>query len=127
MFKTPYIFGTKLKARLLTVSQILPMGKYSAIASHLHLVQASYSKEHHSLRLRDLYHQDCQNFEAVSRITNPNVLASLDTLPDSKDTKCFLQVVKSVVNSFLDKQLQPLKRIKDAILYALLEAMGCFI
>jgi len=103
--------GVKLKARLLTVSQILPMGKYSAIASHLHLVQASYSKEYQNLRLRDLDHQDVQNFEAVSRITSPNVLALLDNLPNSKGTKCYLQVI---VNSFLDKQLEPLNRIEDA-------------
>ena len=67
----PIHLGVKLKSRLLTNSQILPMGQYSAIASHLHLVRASYSKEHHNLRLKDLDHLDRQNFEAVSRITKP--------------------------------------------------------
>lgn len=110
----PIHLGVKLKARLLTVSQILPLGKYSAIATHLHLVQASYSKEHHNLRLRDLDHQDRQNFEAVSRIISPNVLGLLDTLPNAKGTKLYLQVVKSIVDSFLDKQLEPLSRIEEA-------------
>ena len=110
----PIHLGVKLKARLLTVSQILPMGKYSAIASHLHLVQVSYSKEHHKLRLKDLDHQDRQNFEAVSRITSPNVLALLDTLPNGKGTKLYLQVVRSIVDSYLDKHLVPLRCIEEA-------------
>jgi len=110
----PIHLGVRLKARLLTVSQIFPMGKYSAIASHLHLVQASYSKEHHSLRLRDLNHQHRQNFEAVSRMTNPDVLILLDTLPNAKGNKIYLQVVKSIVDSFLDKQLKPLSCIEEA-------------
>ena len=57
--------GVKLKARLLTHSQILPMGKYSAISSHLTILQSSFRKEQHNLRLKDLSHQDRQNFEAV--------------------------------------------------------------
>ena len=101
----PIYLGVKLKSRLISVSN-LPMGKYSAIASHLHLVQVSFSKEHHNLRLKDLDHQDQQNFEAVSRITSTNVLALLDTLPDSKGTKFYLQVIKSIVDSFIDKHLE---------------------
>ena len=41
--------GVKLRAWLLTLSQVLPMGKYSALASHLHLLQATYHKEQHNL------------------------------------------------------------------------------
>ena len=41
--------GVKLKTRLLTLSQVLPMGKYSALTSHLHLLQATYHKEQHNL------------------------------------------------------------------------------
>ena len=41
--------GVKLEARLLTHSQILPMGKYSAISSHLTILQSSFRKEQHNL------------------------------------------------------------------------------
>ena len=106
--------GVKLKARLLTLSQLLSMGKHSAVASHLHLVQATFNKEQHNLRFKDLDHKDRQNFEAVNRIINTNVLALLDHFPDAKGTKCYLQLIKSVVDSYLNKQLDPLSRIKEA-------------
>ena len=41
--------GVKLKAHLLTHSQILPMGKYSAISSNLTILQSSFRKEQHNL------------------------------------------------------------------------------
>ena len=50
----------------------------------------------------------------MSRITSPNVIALLDTLPNAKGTKFYLQVVKSIVDSFLDKHLEPLSRIEEA-------------
>ena len=76
--------GVKLKARLLTLSQFLPMGKHSAVVSHLHLVQATFNKEQYNLCFKDLDHKDRQNFEAVNRIINTNVLALLDHFPDAK-------------------------------------------
>jgi len=81
--------SVKLKARLLTLSQVLPMGKYAALASHLHLLQAIYHKEHHNLHYKDLDLQDRQNFEAVNRIISTNVLGLLDSFPDSKGTKFY--------------------------------------
>ena len=104
--------GVKLKARLLTLSQVLPMGKYSALASHLHLLQATYHKDQHNLRYKDLDHQDRQNFEAVNRIISPNVLSLLDSFPDSQGTRCYLQMMKSIVESYLDRHLYPLRRIE---------------
>jgi len=47
-------------------------------------------------------------------MTNPDVLVLLDTLPNTKSTKIYLQVVKSIVDSFLNKQLKPLSRIEEA-------------
>lgn len=70
--------AVKLKARLLTHSQILPLGKFSDQSSHLGLVQASFSKELHNLRAKDLDHQDRQNFDSAVRISSPNVLGHSD-------------------------------------------------
>ena len=105
--------GVKLKARLLTLSQVLPMAKYSALSSHLHLLQAMYRKNQH-LCLKDLDHQDRQNFEAVNRIINPNLLALLDSIPDSQDTRLYLQMMKSIVESYLDCQSSRLCGIEEA-------------
>ena len=66
-------FAVKLKARLLTHSQILPLGKFSAQSSHLGLVQASFSKELHNLTAKDLDYQDRQNFDSAVRISISNV------------------------------------------------------
>ena len=104
--------AVKLKARLLTHSQILPLGKFSAQSSHLGLVQASFSKAQHNLRVKDLDHQDRQNFDSAVRISSPNVLALLDELVDAKGTKYYLLIIKSVIDSYLSKELDPLSRIE---------------
>lgn len=106
--------GVKLKARLMSHSQVLPLGKFSAQSAHLSLLQSSFRKEQHNLRLKDLYHQDRQNFEAVNRLTSANVLSLLDEFPDTLGTKYYLLVIKNIVNSFLQKDLSPLQRIQDA-------------
>ena len=105
--------GVKLKARLLTLSQVLPMAKYSALASHLHLLQAMYRKNQHNLCLKDLDHQDRQNFEAVNRIINPNLLALLDSILDSQGTRFYFQIMKSIVENYLDHQSSPLCGIEE--------------
>lgn len=112
--QNPVHLGVKLKARLLTLSQILPMGNHTALSIHLSFLQASFSKEQHNLRAKDLDHQDRQNFEAVLRITSDNVISLLDEILDFKGTKYHLQMVKSILESYLNKQLDPIARIKDA-------------
>ena len=42
------------------------------------------------------------------------MLALLDSFPDSKGTRCYVQMMKSIVNSYLDKQLSLLRRIEEA-------------
>ena len=92
----PVHLAVKLKARLLTYSQILPMGNFCALSTHLSLIQASFTKEQHNLRAKDLDHQDRQNFEAALRVTSANVLSLLDKTPDSKGTKFYLQITRNV-------------------------------
>jgi len=90
------------------------MGKYATLASHLHLLQATYHKEHHNLWYKDLDHQYRQNFETVSWIISTYVLGLLDSFPDSKGINCYLQMVNSIVDSYLDKQSSPLHCIEEA-------------
>ena len=106
--------GVKLKARLMSHSQVLLLGKFSAQSAHLSLLESTFRKEQHNLRLKDLDHQDKQNFEAVSRLTSINVISLLDEFPDTLGTKYYLLVIKNIVNSFLKKDLPPLQRIQDA-------------
>ena len=91
------------------------MGKYSVLSSHLTLLQASFCKETHNLQTKDLDHQDRQNFDVVVRVTSQNVITLLDEIPDSKGTKYYLQVTKSIVESFLNKELDPITHINESI------------
>ena len=60
--------AVKLKSRLLKPSTLFPMGEYVAGIHHLRMLQASFGKDVHGLRERDIDHKDRQNFSAVLNI-----------------------------------------------------------
>lgn len=87
------------------------MGRYVAEGSHLHKIQTKYQKDQHGLRERDLNHQDKQNYNAVLRIVNASHL--LDNIAaKAHPTKFYVGLMKSVIDSYLDKSLEPLIRIE---------------
>ena len=102
--------AVKLKSRLLNPSITLRMGCYVAEGSHLRKIQTKYQKDQHGLRERDLNHQDKQNYDAVLRIVNASHL--LDNIAEARATKCYVGLIKSVIDSYLDKSLDPLIRIE---------------
>ena len=104
--------GVKLKA--LKPSIVLPLGKFLASGRHLHLVLITFGKDQHGLIIRDIDHKDKQNFDTVVHITSQSVLALL-----SKGTATFLEVLKCIVDSYLDKNLDPLSSI-EILWYAVL-------
>lgn len=71
------------------------------------LVQ-THGKHEHGLRMRDLDRNDRQNFEAVERIINASHL--LDHIPG---TKAYIDVTKSVIYSYLDKEMEPIERLEE--------------
>ena len=103
--------GVKLKARFLMPSIILPLGNYLATNAHFQMVVKLYGKEKHGLRARDIDHRDKQNFDAVGQLIKASHL--LDELPEAVGTKYYMNVMKSVVDSYLDKSLDPAKRIEE--------------
>ena len=48
------------------------------------------------------------------RITSENVMDLLNEFPDVKGTKDYLQVTKSITSSYLNKDLNPICRIKES-------------
>ena len=104
--------AVKLKARLLKPSVVIPMGKYLASSQHLHIVVDNYCKDQHGIRQRDLDHKDRQNFEAVTHLASSSVLSLLEQIPDAKGTHQYLCILKNFIDSFLNKQLSPLERVK---------------
>ena len=54
--------AVKLKARLLSPSIILPVGKFLAGIHHLRLIQQTFGKDVHNMRSKDIDHKDRQNY-----------------------------------------------------------------
>ena len=102
--------AVKLKSRLLKPQIVLPMGNFFASSNHLHALRSTFQKDKHGLRLKDVNHKDKQNFQAVVNITNAGDL--LLHIPQSSGTKCYISLIKCVIDSYLDKALVPLERIE---------------
>ena len=108
--------GVKFKARLLNTSVKLTMGSnFEASVYHLEQLCATYGKEQHFLRERDLNHKDKQNFDAVLHIIHASRL--LDGNSRAYATKCYIEVIQNVIDNYLDKSLDPISRI-EKISYA---------
>ena len=103
--------GVKLKARFLKPSVVLPLGLYVATSSHLQILVKLFGKDQHGLRSRDLDHRDKQNFDAVEHIIKASNL--LTNMPDALGTRCYIEVMSSVVYSYLDKSRSPEMRIEE--------------
>ena len=102
--------AVKLKSRLFKPSIVLPMGLYVATGQHIHMIRKAFGKDQHGLRERDVNHKDKQNYEAISRIIGASHL--LDEIPDATATRCYIEVIQSIVDSYLDKSLDPVSRIE---------------
>ena len=91
------------------------MGDYVAGSYHLRTVQFTYGKDKHGLRERDLDYKDKQNYDAVLHIIRVSGL--LSNIPDAAGTKCYVEVMQCVVESYLNKSLDPVTCI-EKIWYA---------
>ena len=106
--------AVKLKSRLVKPSIVLPLGKYVAGVHHLRLVHRTFGKDQHGLRERDINHKDKQNYDAVLKITSNSFMTLLSQNPDAKGTSAFLDVIRCMIDSFLDKTLNVFSRIEKA-------------
>lgn len=103
--------AVKLKSRLLNPSVKLKLGpNFEAGAYHLQQLCVKVGKEQHFLRAKDLNHKDRQNFDAVQHIINACPL--LQQIPGSFGTKCYVEIIKNVVDSYLDKSLNVVSRLE---------------
>ena len=88
------------------------MGRYVAGIQHLRMLQMSFGKDEHGLREKDIDHKDKQNYNAVLHIIRASHL-----LQNIQATKQFVDIIQCVVDSYLDKKLNPIERI-NKIWYA---------
>ena len=81
-----------------------------------------YGKDAHNLRERDVNHKDKQNFDAVLHIMNSCHL--LKTIPEAEGTSVYVEMMKCIMDSYLDKSLRPLDRIEKAWYTNFLQGTG---
>ena len=102
--------AVKLKCRLIKPSVLLPMGDYVAGSHHIRIVQFTYGKDQHGLCERDVDYKDKQNYDAVLHIIRAS--QHLDSIPDAAGTKCYIELMQCLVESYLNKSIDPLVRIE---------------
>ena len=90
---------------------VLPLGTFLVTKAHFSMLVNLYGKDQHGLRGIDLDHQDRQNFDAVTHIINASHL--LDDFPDAVGTRCYVDVMRSVIDSYLDKSFTPAERLEE--------------
>ena len=103
--------AVKLKSRLLNPKVILKMGPvFEASAYHIEMLRGRYGKDQHFLREKDVNHKDRQNYDAVLHIINAaHLLAKID---GAGATKCYIELIQNIIDSYLDKSLDPLVRVE---------------
>jgi len=106
--------GTKLKARLLKPSVILPLGR-DHIISRGHLVELikTVSKDQHELTECYINPKDKMNYRAVQKISSQNVTSLLRVnIANSEGTALYLDMIREVMESYTRPDLTPLERIE---------------
>lgn len=113
--------GTKLRNFFLKTQwkhKMLPFGSYFIEIEHLFMLIDQLPKDRHQLTKHDLNPNDKQNFSSVSRMCDQKVIGLLgEHIDNSQGTAVFLQMIRFVLDSFLDIHLMPLQRI-EKIWYA---------
>lgn len=107
--------GTKLRNLLLKTiknEKKLKLGKYFIKQSHLRYLVDNFSKDQHNLTRSTLNPIGKQNFCSVKRICSDQVIKLLqNNVRDSHGTVKFLEIMKCVIDSYMDKDLLPLDRV----------------
>lgn len=91
----------------------LPFGKLFIRIEHIYELLHMFTKDKHQLTPSTLNPSDRQNFKSVLRLCDQKVTTLLkDHVEDSEGTIQFLQIIRDVVDSFLNPVLTPLQRIR---------------
>ena len=104
--------AVKLKSRLLNPNVTLKMGpNCEAGTYHLVTLHTKFGKEEYFLRERYINHKDRQNCDAVMHIINAALL--LDRITGAAATKCYIELIQNITDSYLDKSLDPIARVEN--------------
>lgn len=104
--------GTKLKTRLTNPKIALIIGDYVATSLHLKQIIENVSKDKHLMTMGDINSDDKMNFKAVEKIITLQVAQVLgEHVKESKGTIAYLKMMRAVLDSYLNKSLDPSKRL----------------
>lgn len=116
LVQDPIHIATKMRNFLLRFSwnkRVLPFGKYFIRLEHLHFLVDKISKDQHELTKSTLNPADRQNFESVKKMFDGRVLSLLrNEVPESNGTVQYLQILRDIVDAYMDKNITPLQRIR---------------
>lgn len=114
--------ATKLRNFLLRTLQekrIIPFGNQNITIKHLFSLLVKFPKDAHQLTASVLNPNDRQNFESVRRMIDTKVIHLLKTEIENSDaTVLFLELVRDIIDSYMDPMLLPLERVQK-IWYAI--------
>lgn len=112
----PIHIATKLRNLLLRTildRKRLPFGTFSIRVQHLFDLLRKVPKDKHLLTPSTLNPTDRQNFKSVKLMCDPRVSKCLrDKVPGSDATILFLQMIRDVIDSYMDRDLSPIQRIR---------------
>lgn len=98
---------------------VMAMGSRFTSISHLKSLLANVSKDVHHLVESDICPKDRQNFASLEKTMSDKVIDALEkNVADSQATVMFLRLTSSITSSYLDENIEPVKRIYK-IWYAL--------
>lgn len=107
---------TKLRNLLLKTlkSKKLPFGpEYFISAQHIQYLLDNFEKDKHLLVQSTIQPADKQNFNSAKKITEPCVIRLIQqNVDEGKATAVFLQLMRNIIDAFMDKNLQPLCRVE---------------
>lgn len=99
--------------RTISNGNLLPFGKYFIDWNHLHGLVEDFPKDKHQLTASVLNPFDRQNFRSVLRMCDPKVITLLKShVKGSEGTVVYLQLMKDIIEAFLDQNLTPLQRVR---------------
>lgn len=106
--------GTKERNYLLRTSKrLVPFGRHILDVKHLHVLCKMFGKDQHRLTKTVLNPLDKQNFASVQKMCSDEVIHLLERhIKGSDGTVKYLEIMRAVIDSFLDGTLEPLQRIQ---------------
>ncbi|CAF1462305.1 unnamed protein product [Adineta ricciae] len=105
---------TKLRNRLLSSKATMLFGEELIDVNHLIQLINSSSKLNHNLVKSDVLPKDRQNFASCEKISNESVLTELASVPKSKGTQIYLEIIRNVRFAFVKKETFYIDRIQYA-------------